>query len=135
MYYFTAGEPRQDTYRLDFIVDRKDYQSYLQLFRDAGWEHLGELGGWQYFRTQKQGNQVPEIYTDNASKAQKYFRLLAFLLIFLPIFVIMVNRPTFGEDFFSEFLAALKFFLSLFLIFYAYAIMRISMRIIQLKKK
>jgi hypothetical protein len=135
IYYFTAGEPREDTYRLDFITDRKNYQNYLQLFQDAGWEHMGEMGGWQYFRTQNQGNQVPEIYTDNASKAQKYTRLLAFLLVFLPIYIMMVTRPALGEGIFSEFLAALKFLLSLFLIFYAYAILRISRRIMQLKKK
>jgi hypothetical protein len=53
IYNFTAGEPREDVYRLDFITDRKDYQNYLQLFKDAGWEHMGEMGGWQYFRTRK----------------------------------------------------------------------------------
>jgi hypothetical protein len=135
IYNFTAGEPREDVYRLDFITDRKDYQNYLQLFKDAGWEHMGEMGGWQYFRTRKQGNQVPEIYTDNASKAQKYTRLLTFLLVFLPIYVMMVTRQGPGEGNLSEFYAAIKFIFSLFLIFYAYAIIRISRRIIQLKKK
>jgi hypothetical protein len=135
IYNFIAGEPREDIYRMDFITNRKDYQHYLQLFQDAGWEHLGEMGGWQYFRTQKQGNQVPEIYTDNASKAQKYTRLLTFLLVFLPIYLMLVTRTVQGEGTFSEFLAALKFLLSLFLIFYAYAILRISRRIMQLKKK
>ena len=48
-YTFIAGEPRNDVYRLDFVMDRKDYQAYLRQFRDAGWEHVGEMGGWQYF--------------------------------------------------------------------------------------
>ena len=39
-YIFEVGEPRDDYYRMDFITDRKDYQNYLQLFKDAGWEHI-----------------------------------------------------------------------------------------------
>ncbi len=134
-YYFTIGKPREDIYRLDFIVDRKDYQDYLQLFHDAGWEHMGEMGGWQYFRTPKQEYQVPEIYTDNASKAQKYFRLLVFLMIFFPIYIVMISRQVTGEGNLADFINAVRFILGLLLILYTYAIIRVTGRIIQLKKK
>lgn len=42
-YTFEAGAPRQDVYRLDYVFSNKDYQNYLQLFQDAGWQHLGDL--------------------------------------------------------------------------------------------
>ena len=87
MYIFNSGEPRNDHYRMDFITDRKNYQNYLQLFKDAGWEHLGEMGGWQYFRANAETNIPPEIYTDKDSKAKKYQRLMLYLVIFLPIFL------------------------------------------------
>jgi len=31
----------------------------LQLFQDAGWVHLGSMGGWQYFRKTRQGGEAP----------------------------------------------------------------------------
>ena len=40
-YTIESGEPRNDHYRMDFIIDRKNFQNYLQLFKDADWEHLG----------------------------------------------------------------------------------------------
>jgi hypothetical protein len=44
-YSFGKGEPREYIYRLDYQTFRKkDRQEYLQLFKDAGWEYLGEMG-------------------------------------------------------------------------------------------
>jgi hypothetical protein len=135
VYYFTTGEPREDVYRLDFIVNRKDYHNYLQLFQDAGWEHIGEMGGWQYFRTRKEGGRVTEIYTDNASKMQKYSRLLSILIVFLPIYVIMATRPVGDGGSISGMMLALKVFFAFIMIIYAYAILRIIRRISQLKRE
>jgi hypothetical protein len=133
-YTFAAGEPREDVYRMDYIIQGKDYQHYLQLFRDAGWEHIGVLGGWQYFRTRKQGSQMPEIYTDNASKAQKYSRVLVFLVVFLPIFTMTVTRPVSTESSYYDFFSIIKVIMSLFMVLYAYAMVRLVMRINRLKK-
>jgi len=91
-YFFTPGEPANYVYRLDFVTDNKDYQNYLQLFKDAGWEHLGRMGGWQYFRTLAGEGELPEIYSDPYSKVQKYRRLLIYLTIFLPIMIVVVSR-------------------------------------------
>jgi len=45
-YTFLRGSPRDDAYRLDFITtrNRAEFQQYLRIFRDAGWEHLGQMG-------------------------------------------------------------------------------------------
>jgi len=134
-YEFEMSEPRNDYYRMDYIVDRKDYQQYLQLFKDADWEHLGEMGGWQYFRTEGKGNAVPEIYTDKDSKAQKYQRLILILIVFLPIFLTMSTRPVDSTSQFAELYLAGKFIMSLFLILYAYAMVMILRRILKLKNK
>jgi hypothetical protein len=134
-YEFEIGEPRNDVYRLDYILDRKGYPAYLQLFHDAGWEHIGEMGGWQYFRTQAQGSQIPEIYTDKDSKALKYQRVIITLIIFLPILMMFAIRPVSADSPFTELYLAGKFILDLFLILYAYAIIRIYGRMRQLKKK
>ncbi|HNT75424.1 MAG TPA: DUF2812 domain-containing protein [Anaerolineae bacterium] len=91
-YNFTVGEPSHYVYRLDFFTETKDYTHYLQLFKDAGWEHLGRWGGWQYFRILAQEGESPEIYTDPDSKVQKYRRLLAFLIVFLPVWNVVILR-------------------------------------------
>ena len=114
IYTFESGEPRRVHYRMDFIVDRKGYQNYLQLFKDAGWEHLGEMGGWQYFRKDAEGSNSSEIYTDNNSKAQKYQRLLAFLTIFLPIYIMLAGRRIVGDGVFLNIYEIGRFILSLF---------------------
>jgi hypothetical protein len=133
-YTFAAGEPREDVYRLDYIIDRKDYQNYLQLFQDSGWEHVGELSGWQYFRTRQQGSQMPEIYTDNASKTQKYARVMLPLIIFLPIFVTMTTRPVSIESKFYDFYSIAKLVMSLIMVLYVYTMVRLLVRINRLKK-
>lgn len=134
-YTFITGEPREDIYRLDYIVKGQDHEHYLQLFRDAGWEHVGEMSGWQYFRTRKQGNQVPEIYTDNASKAKKYTRLLTHLTIFLPIYIVLATRPVSMESHLFDLYSIARVIMSLILVLYAYAMVRLLMRINQLRKK
>jgi hypothetical protein len=134
-YGFEIGEPRNDVYRLDYILDRKNYPAYLQLFRDAGWDHIGEMGGWQYFRTQAQGSHIPEIYTDKDSKALKYQRVIITLTIILPILMISATRPVDADSRFAELYLAGKFLLDLFLILYAYSMIRIFGRMQQLKKK
>ena len=97
-YIFEQGASREFAYRLDFVPNAKKTQDYYQLFRDAGWEHVGELGGWQYWRKEIVDGKVPEIFTDNASKIQKYQRLMGFLVIFFPIFVIfLTNYNNFGR--------------------------------------
>lgn len=51
IYRFRIGEPQDYVYQLDYQTHKKrDQQNYLQLFSDAGWEHLGQMSSWNYFR-------------------------------------------------------------------------------------
>jgi len=134
-YTFESGEPREDYYRMDFITNRRDFQNYIQLFKDAGWEHLGELGGWQYFRTNAEETVIPEIYTDKDSKIQKYQRLIAYLIIFFPVLFIFTIRPVDATSELANLYMMGKFLMSFMLIIYAYAMIRILGRIQQLKNK
>ena len=134
-YNFEKGNPQKVVYRLDFNSNTRDYQNYLQLFQDAGWEHLGRMGGWQYFRKPVQGDTIPEIYTDNTSKAQKYQWVLIYLVILLPILLIFAIRPAPVESPYFELYSILKTIFGLFLIFYIYAMLRIFGRIHQLTRK
>ncbi|MBN2147248.1 MAG: DUF2812 domain-containing protein [Anaerolineales bacterium] len=133
-YTLEQGAPRDDVYRLDFFTQAKDKANYLQIFHDAGWEYLGENGSWQYFRKTSINGEAPEIYSDNASKAQKYSRMMLLLTVFLPILTItMVNLSRqVGTGLFFE---IATFGLFLLMLLYIFAMLNLLHRLSQLKKK
>lgn len=131
-YHFVQGEPRTCSYRLDFRTGTQDsLREYRQICRDAGWEELGRLGSWYYFRKEDQGGDKPEFFSDTRSKVQKYQRLLVFLLIFLPILLnglrIILQRDA------SPFQTGLALVYALMLGLYGTAILRLLLRIRRLK--
>lgn len=130
-YAFEKGAPKDVVYRLDFKVADVDKEEYLQLFADAGWEHVGETGGWQYFRIETAEGETPEIYTDNSSKIKKYQRILLFLVIFLPIYSTMLYQTSNAS---YAFMRVVELIMASFMLLYAYAMVRLFLRIQQLKK-
>ena len=137
-YSFVTREPHDIAYRLDFQLSskNKDRDSYFQMFKDADWEHVGEMSGWQYFRKEVKDGEVPEIFTDNESKIVKYQRLLGYLVIFMPIWVVIllngaISRLSwYGETF--EFIV--KMLMLALICFFSYAVINIVKRISQLKR-
>ena len=50
-YTFEKCQPEQVSYQLDFYpMKTSDRASYLQLFKDCGWEHITDFNGFSYFR-------------------------------------------------------------------------------------
>ena len=131
-YTFEKGESIDHVYRLDYFVDRKDMPAYLQIFEDAGWEYLGEMSGWQYFRTESVNGNAPEIYSDKASKAKKYERLILYLVIFLPIYLNLLNISERSDAGYMQILSVL---MGGFMLLYIYAMVRLIVRVTSLKKK
>ena len=131
-YTFEKGKPRNDFYRLDFLYNYKDKANYLQLFEDAGWNHVGEYGSWQYFRKTADEGEKPEIFTDNESKVKKYSRVMLFLIIFFPIYSILLMNLSNADGLLYKIVTFVCF---LFMLLYAYAMVRLLRRISQLKKK
>jgi Protein of unknown function (DUF2812) len=79
-YTFERAAPAEMAYRLDVAPSKlHDRSEYFGLFRDAGWQHLGHRGLWQFFAKEAADGRTAEIYTDNRSKIGKYRRILAFL--------------------------------------------------------
>jgi len=97
-YDFTRGPAGDYVYRLDFQDARvkKNKETYLGLFKDSGWEHLGQMSGWQYFRKPLQPGQQAEIFTDRETKIQKYRRFLSWFWVSYPfslvIFVLLLDN-------------------------------------------
>jgi hypothetical protein len=92
VYFFQKGVPKNFVYRLDYQSSQmKDRQVYLQLFRDAGWEHAGKMSAWEYFRKETRPGEEPEIFTDPESKIRKYNLVIASLIVFLPVLLLLFS--------------------------------------------
>ena len=89
-YVFEVGDPRQVTYRMDFDQSSGKDSDYFNLIRDAGWEHVMQVLGWQYWRKETEGGRPPELFTDNVSKIKKYKRFLVSLSVPTPAMFIII---------------------------------------------
>ena len=108
-YTFEKCQTEQMSYQLDFYPMKKSERaSYLQLFKDCGWEHITDFNGFSYFRKLHSGIESDaefEIYNDAAGKLAMVKRILTrrmlpILLLFsalLPVFSKFVS----GGNYFS----------------------------------
>lgn len=97
-YTFEKCHPEQESYQLDFYPMKKSERaSYLQLFKDCGWEHITDFNSFSYFRkahSEIESDAEFEIYNDAAGKLAMVkriltMRMLPILLLFsalLPVF-------------------------------------------------
>lgn len=131
-YPFVRGDPKNIVYRMDYKSGDKDMAEYLQLFSDAGWQHVGALGGWQYFRKEAAEGEILEIYTDDKSKIQKYQRVITLLIVFLPILIIILRRV---EERASAFMDVVQVIQLGLMVLYIYAMIRLILRVEKLRKR
>jgi hypothetical protein len=142
-YSFETGDARLYTYRLDYIMLNKDKRAeYLQIFQDAGWEYIGEMSNWQYWRKPAVAGETPEIFTDNDSKIKKYQRLLLYLAFMLILLVILGRSLFTGSQAFadvSSVITMIYFFgqllYAILIPIYIVIVVKLILRINQLKKK
>lgn len=136
VYRFRQGERRDFVYRLDFQrIPRQALADYLQLFEDAGWEHVGEMNGWHYFRRPVAGGEVPEIFTDPESKAQKYRRILALHAVLLAPLVVTVSNRVLWERHTHVISDVIRLFALAVLLLLAYSALRVLGRVGQLTRQ
>ncbi|TVX60836.1 DUF2812 domain-containing protein, partial [Streptococcus pneumoniae] len=99
-YTFEKCQPEQVSYQLDFYPMKKSERaSYLQLFKDCGWEHVTDFNGFSYFRKAHSGIESDaefEIYNDAAGKLNMVKRIL--IMRMLPIFILFLALlPVFSK--------------------------------------
>jgi len=71
---FVRGEPHHEKYRLDFQTLRGAARlEYLGLFRDSGWEFVGQVANRYYFRARPDAFS-PEIFSDVESRRDRIRR-------------------------------------------------------------
>jgi hypothetical protein len=144
VYFFCKGESSHNIYRLDYmLLNKSKLPEYLQVFQDAGWEYIGEMSNWQYWRKHVVSGEIPEIFTDNESKIKKYRRILAIMAFFL-IFLTFMGTNLFMNKAWTEpgYLTLIngiyRFALLLYAVIipiYVVVVVQLLRRINQLKKK
>jgi len=94
-YVFAQGQPEERVYKIDFryFTRQSDMDEYVTLFEDSGWHCVSPKKGsynYYFFTTRKEGVET-DIFSDQASKAQRSLRYAQFSLMsfipFLPIYL------------------------------------------------
>ncbi|MDD9268156.1 DUF2812 domain-containing protein [Paenibacillus sp. GCM10023248] len=69
---FESNPELRYVYRMDYqkIVGQEQVNEYVALFEDSGWEHVGTIMGWHYFRKPYREGGTYDIYTDRLSVRQ-----------------------------------------------------------------
>ena len=107
-YTFEKCQPEQVSYQLDFYPMKKSERaSYLQLFKDCGWEHITNFNGFSYFRkahSEIESDAEFEIYNDATGKLAMVKRILTrrmlpILLLFLALLPVFSKFVTGGSSF------------------------------------
>ena len=126
-YTFEKCHPEQVSYQLDFYPMKKSERaSYLQLFKDCGWEHITNFNGFSYFRkahSEIESDAEFEIYNDVAGKLAMVNRILRLrlvpvlllLAIHIPFLLKLLNRSN-TFDLWKFLAVGLDIFLSLIIL-------------------
>ena len=107
-YTFEKCHPEQVSYQLDFYpMEKSERASYLQLFKDCGWEHITDFNSFSYFRkvhSEIESDAEFEIYNDAAGKLAMVKRILTrrmlpILLLFLALLPVFLQSVSGGSSF------------------------------------
>lgn len=103
-YTFEKCQSEQASYQLDFYpMKTSERTSYLQLFKDCGWEHITDFNGFSYFRkahSEIESDAEFEIYNDATGKLDIVHRILRlrllpvlfFLSMLIPLFLKLLSE-------------------------------------------
>lgn len=103
-YTFEKCQSEQVSYQLDFYpMKTSERTSYLQLFKDCGWEHITDFNGFPYFRkahSEIESDAEFEIYNDATGKLDMVHRILRlrllpvlfFLSMLIPLFLKLLSE-------------------------------------------
>ena len=99
-YTFEKCQPEQVSYQLDFYpMEKSERASYLQLFKDCGWEHITDFNSFSYFRkahSEIESDTEFEIYNDATGKLAMIKRIL--IMRMLPILILFLALlPVFSK--------------------------------------
>jgi len=135
-YTFERSAAGDVAYRLDYGPARfNDKSEYFGLFHDAGWEHVGTRGLWQYFRKPVVDGQTPEIYTDPQYRIVMYQRLIGLCGAMLAMLIaITSSNLSSANSTLTRYPAFLILYITMMAIF-AYGTARLLLVILRLRRR
>lgn len=133
-YNFAKCQPEDVIYKLDFpgeFKNEEEKQDYLQLYRDSGWEYIGDFFDYSYFRKPNDEKSI-DIFSDDESKlemikkinkARSFPLLIIFLVALLPKAIDnitnIIKPDSFIEGFLDGFITAITIgYLAIFIYVY-----------------
>lgn len=140
VYQFRKNEPTNMIYRIDFNPQKKENrESYLQMFKDYGWEYIQNLNEFSYFCKLDNGTE-DEIFNDNESRIAMLERIstrkmMPILAIFLCLIILQGMHIFMGGNYTDSVL--IVFYLVWIVVFYIYIalITRCTVGFNKLRKK
>lgn len=141
-YTFETVEPEDTVYRMSFKNPREsDFNSYIQIFRDSGWEYVFDFMGWAYFR-KSEGDKNTEIFSDDESRVEevnKVFKSRFFPILIMFTTVVFPNAMHVFNGSFPYEQSIITNFASGFIVFvyalYVFLIIYCGVGIYKLRKK
>jgi len=140
-YTFVEDKPAKIKYQLDFKgLGRMKEDEYLQIFEDAGWECIDTLGSWYYFRKEYTDDEPDiSIFSDNKSRLEKYWRIIAFLMIsgfplYYNVLILFPNLDSMEFEF-PGFYFFFRIIAVILLVIHSLAVIRIIFRILKDRNK
>ena len=89
-YHFSPDQTKVYAYHLSSPADPAiNLDTFVETYKKSGWEHVGRMNGWHYFRKEISGESEPVLEWGNKIKAAKYQKFMMFLVGLLPFLFII----------------------------------------------
>ena len=141
-YTFHRAQPGTNwIYQLDYNgLSGEELEEYKQIFRDAGWDYVDNFASWHYFRADGDAVKAKTIHTNNESRIKMLWRVTGLIaLAGFPSYIWMMTTgrylQTFTESGTFTFMDATLIFVMLLIGVMLYAIIRLFLKIMQLKRE
>lgn len=143
IYYFKKEEPKDTVYRLDFNPQTDSEKgSYIQMYKDYGWEYIQDLNEYSYFRKDAgtTSDEELEIFNDNESRLEMIERILKrkmlpVTLIFLFCSAVFLNYFLSAGTGIHPIMMVISVFDCVLILVYVYVLVRCLAGFSQLRKK
>ncbi|MDP2965206.1 MAG: DUF2812 domain-containing protein [Pelolinea sp.] len=131
-YNFNEEPSKKYAYHLNAPKDPgMNLETFKKPFQESGWEHIGRMNGWHYFRKEVSGETELVLDWGNKTKADKYQKSMMFLVGLLPFFLIIF--PAIGKRFAPPLFDILKIAYFIFLALYTLTTFKVYRRVNQLR--
>lgn len=139
IYTFEKCEPEDVVYQLDYNPDGIQRKAeYVQMFKDCGWEYIGDMVGYSYFRKPvREMNGEEEIFCDDESKLDMARRVFRGRMVPLLVILFLIIIPQIIVNIRSEYIVQQNLawiFVALF-VFYIILFCQFGIQYMKLKEK